>query len=319
MSGFVKIRRGILDHLLSGLISIFEFGIYVILHLQADYRTGVWTGSAPRLRAAGPRGARMRDLQRALHRLGEIGFIRIFRTPGKRGNYHVLIHKFESTDTALSGKRLNAFKSSSWEQLVFEVCTDDNTDSTDSDTDAHTDTATDSALKGDRLKASKSSDCRRPAPGVCAESATDSDTDARTDTARYQEEEQEKEKGLNPSRSRSRSRANTDSDPLFQKFWHDYPRKIRKRESHSSWRALSEPDRIMAIEALAAFKVCSQWRKENGEYIPSPHRFLGDRRFENPPERKDNNNAATIRKSGSGLADPGALAKNLGLGKGASD
>jgi len=285
VSGFVKIRRGILDHLLCGIISIFEFGIYVILHLQADYRTGVWTGSAPRLRAAGPRGARMRDLQRALQRLGQIGFIRIFRIPGKRGNYHVLIHKFESTDTALIGRRLNAFKSSSWEELVFEACIDDDTDGADNDTDIAPDNDTDGALKGNRLNGSKSSGSQAPASGACAESATDSCTGARTDTARYQEEEQEeeKERSLNPTRSRSRSRATADSDRLFQKFWSDYPRKIRKKESYSAWRSLPEPDRIAAVEALVSFKGCNQWRKENGEFIPSPHRFLGDRRFENPP------------------------------------
>jgi hypothetical protein len=300
VTGFVKIRRGILDHLLSGIISIFEFGIYVILHLQADYRTGVWTGSAPRLRAAAPRGARKRDLQRALQRLGEIGFIRIFRIPGKRGNYHVLIHKFESTDTALSGKRLNAFKSSSWEELVFEACTDDDTDGTDNDTDTATDGDSDGALKGKQLNASKSSGSQAPASGACADSATDSCTDARTDTARYQEEEreEEKEKSLNPSRSRSRSRPNADADPLFQKFWSDYPRKIRKRESYAAWCSLSAPDRIAAVEALVSFKASSQWRKENGEYIPSPHRFLSDRRFENPPvERKNNAAGSGTRKN----------------------
>jgi hypothetical protein len=194
VSGFVKIRRGILDHLLSGIISIFEFGIYVILHLQADYRTGVWTGSAPRLRAAAPRGARMRDLQRALQRLGEIGFIRIFRTPGKRGNYYVLIHKYESTDAALKGKRLNAFQSPSWQELVFEFCTDDDTDGADSDTDTALEEATDRAPRDGRLNGSKSSGCEKPVRGVCAENATDDDTDARTDAARYQEEEQEREK-----------------------------------------------------------------------------------------------------------------------------
>src|SRR5579885_3495750 len=288
VAGFVKIRRGILDHLLSGIISIFEFGIYVILHLQADFRTGVVKTSAPRLRAAAPRGAKMRDIQRALQRLSHIGFIRIFRISGKRGNYHVLIHKFECTDAALRGKRLNAFKSSSWEELVFEACTDDGTDGADDGTDADTDDGTDAALKTERLNASKSSSSQAPVAGARTQRVTDGCTDARTDAAPYQEveQEEEKEKSLNPLRSRSRSRASADSDPLFQKFWSDYPRKIRKRESYSAWRSLSETDRIAAVEALVSFKASNQWREENGKFIPGPNRFLGDRRFENPPVEK---------------------------------
>ena len=128
MSGFVKIRRGIVEHLLSGAIGFLEAGVYLTIHLQADYRTGVWTGSAPRLAATAPRGATLRDIQRALNRLAEIGFIRVFHTRGARGNYRVLIHKFEVETPALKGKRLNAFKSENWREPVYESCAEDGTE-----------------------------------------------------------------------------------------------------------------------------------------------------------------------------------------------
>lgn len=122
MTGFIKIRRGIEEHLIAGTIGFFETGIYVAMHLQADFRTGVWVGSAPRLAATAPRGASLRDIQRAMERLAEIRFIRVFHTPGSRGNYRVLLHKFEPQTPALKGKRLNAFKSENWRDLVFETC-----------------------------------------------------------------------------------------------------------------------------------------------------------------------------------------------------
>lgn len=120
--GFVQIRCGIEDHLIAGGIGAFEVGVYLVLHLQADFKTGVWTGSAPRLMGTAPRGASLRDMQRALNRLEKIGFIRPFHRHGKRGNYRVLIHKYEPQSGALRGKRLNAVKSESWESAVYEPC-----------------------------------------------------------------------------------------------------------------------------------------------------------------------------------------------------
>jgi hypothetical protein len=119
-AGFVAIRRGIEEHLLSGNLGFFEMGVYLVIHLQASFRTGVWTGSAPRLAATAPRGANVRDVQRALQRLEEIGFIRSFHQQGARGNYRVLIDKYEPTTGALKGKRLNAAKSGTWQRPHYE-------------------------------------------------------------------------------------------------------------------------------------------------------------------------------------------------------
>ena len=123
MSGrFAKIRAGLEEHLVTGLLSAFDVGVYLILHLQADMRTGIWIGSAPRLLATAPRGRSRRDMQRALSRLAQIEFIRSFHRHGVRGNYRVLLHKFEPQFGALKGKRLNAMKSESWKAPIYEVC-----------------------------------------------------------------------------------------------------------------------------------------------------------------------------------------------------
>jgi len=124
-NGFVKIRRGLEPHLLSGRLGLIELGTYLLIHLQADFETGVWIGSAPRLLAAAPRGSNLRDIQRAIQRLAKIGFIRAFQLRGQRGNYRVLINKYEPEFGALRGKRLNAVASTSWQAPVYEACADD--------------------------------------------------------------------------------------------------------------------------------------------------------------------------------------------------
>lgn len=118
--GYAIIRVGVLDHLLSGRLGLFELGIYAAIHLQADFRTGVWWGSAPRLLASAPRGTSLRRIQEGLDRLREIGFLRPFHVPGRRGNYRVFVDKYDVKLGALSGKRLNAWKSETWKSPVYE-------------------------------------------------------------------------------------------------------------------------------------------------------------------------------------------------------
>jgi hypothetical protein len=96
-----------------------------MIHLQVDFETGIWIGSAPRLLATAPRGAKLRDVQRALQRLKKIGFIRTFNEHGKRGNHRVLVHKYEPQFGALRGQRLNVVASTSWQAPVYEACADD--------------------------------------------------------------------------------------------------------------------------------------------------------------------------------------------------
>lgn len=126
---YVPIRPGILEHLLRGDISACEFGIYAIIHLQADFKTGIWRGSAARIANAAPRGTDLRRVQRALERLVDLGLLKPFRTPGRRGNYPVLINKYTVRSGALKGKRLNAERSSDWRKPIYEACADSDTES----------------------------------------------------------------------------------------------------------------------------------------------------------------------------------------------
>jgi hypothetical protein len=126
---YVPIRPGIMEHLLRGDISALEFGVYVMVHLQADFSTGIWRGSAPRILNSAPRGADLRQVQRAIEHLSKIGLLKAFSVQGKRGNYPVLINKFTVRSGALSGMRLNASKSLSWQHPVYEPCADSDAES----------------------------------------------------------------------------------------------------------------------------------------------------------------------------------------------
>lgn len=124
-ASFAIIRGGILDHLVRGRVGLFELGLYTVVHLQADFSTGIWWGSAPRLVGSAPRGTSLRDVQRGLETLKDCSFLRPFHIEGKRGNYPVLIHKYDVRIGAQKGKRLNAWKSLSWEKRTYEVCAED--------------------------------------------------------------------------------------------------------------------------------------------------------------------------------------------------
>jgi hypothetical protein len=124
MKGFVIIRGGIVDHLLAGNISLFDLGVYLVIQLQADFRTGVWRGSAPRLLATASRGTNLRQVQRALQNLTNQGLLRSFHVRGKRGNFCVLLDRYEIKMGALRGKRLIASKSEDWRNPYYETCAD---------------------------------------------------------------------------------------------------------------------------------------------------------------------------------------------------
>jgi hypothetical protein len=126
---FAILRSGILDHLLAGKLGYGELGIYAAVHLQADFRTGIWIGSAPRILATAPRGTSLREVQRRLQTLTEIRFLRPFHTHGARGNFPWLIDKYEVKLGALKGKRLNAWQSVSWRSPFYECCAQDDADS----------------------------------------------------------------------------------------------------------------------------------------------------------------------------------------------
>ena len=116
-SGYVPIRRGLLDHIRSGDLTHEEALAYVITILEADCETGLWRGSA---KALGPYNYSHRAARHILEQLGKKGYIKRFTKKGRRGNYPVLVNKYGVTRGRWAGRKLNADKTLNWKEPVYE-------------------------------------------------------------------------------------------------------------------------------------------------------------------------------------------------------
>ncbi len=119
-SGYVKSRRGILEHLRSGKITKEEYTIFDILVKLADPSTGGWIGSAKAI--AGNFNFSMRITRRTLETLERKGYIKRFTKPGKHTNYPILINKYDVTQGSKQGTRLNAAATIDYDYPVYESC-----------------------------------------------------------------------------------------------------------------------------------------------------------------------------------------------------
>jgi uncharacterized protein YdaU (DUF1376 family) len=114
------------------------------------------------------------------------------------------------------------------------------------------------------------------------------------------------------NRSRTRAgKAPSQADPLFAKFWDDYPRKIRRKEAETSWRRLSEAERLAAVEALSAFIASDAWQEQAGKFVPSPCRFLSEKRWEHPPVADRQKGARDARNGSARLRGDDLTQANL--------
>jgi len=85
----------------------------------------------------------------------------------------------------------------------------------------------------------------------------------------------------------ARAEAGAEADPRFQQFWDAYPHKIRRPDAAAAFAELDpSPDLFAAIlAAVEAQKAGPLWQRNQGQYIPFPHNWLLERRWEDrPPE-----------------------------------
>ena len=110
MENFTAIRNGILDHLRDGKLCPFDLGIYLFLHLRADWSTGIYRGCALTIAHSFADPGLKKHVQKSLARLRDRKYVNYKKGDGTRGGYDVLIHKYQVTVAGLSGTRLNAWK-----------------------------------------------------------------------------------------------------------------------------------------------------------------------------------------------------------------
>lgn len=126
-AGFYKRRRGILEHIDAGAIDLLESGIHDLLLLRANLLIGsacsipigVCFTSAPAIHAHCRRVSE-RTIQRCLEHLEELKFLKTWKTPGKRGNFPVLVCRASVHDLSGNEYRINGAKTVDWRKPVFE-------------------------------------------------------------------------------------------------------------------------------------------------------------------------------------------------------
>lgn len=131
-SGFYKRRRGVLEHLEAGRISLLDLAVHDLICLRANavvgngsaIPSGVWFGSATAIHALCPREISERAIQRSLQHLENIGWIKRWMTPGKHGNYPILIARYSVAE--LSGKEyiVTADATTDWQHPKLECVTE---------------------------------------------------------------------------------------------------------------------------------------------------------------------------------------------------
>lgn len=125
--GFYKRRRGILEHIEAGTIDLLESGIHDFLSLKANLLigspcsipVGVVFTSAPAIHPYYRRVSE-RTIQRCLEHLESIGWLKLFNTQGKRGNYPVIVCRASVHDMSGNEYRINGAKTTDWRNPVYE-------------------------------------------------------------------------------------------------------------------------------------------------------------------------------------------------------
>ena len=78
-------------------------------------------------------------------------------------------------------------------------------------------------------------------------------------------------------------------DELAKAIWGEYPQIGRTRSSKSQLKeAIAKLSPMPSVSdvttSLSLWKKCDQWTKQEGEFVPAVHRFVKDRKFDDPPQ-----------------------------------
>jgi hypothetical protein len=122
--GWYPRRRGILEHLEQGTITLLDDAVHDFLCLTADHRTGVTWVSAEKIHVLAGAGISLRAIQRSLAKLEVLEWVKRFRVHGKRGNYATLIGRYFVRDASLRWWSVNLSRTNDWRNVQFDPVTD---------------------------------------------------------------------------------------------------------------------------------------------------------------------------------------------------
>ena len=68
----------------------------------------------------------------------------------------------------------------------------------------------------------------------------------------------------------------------FERFWAAYPRREGKQAARAAWAAVAPNEALQGaiLAAVARQKRGAQWKKDDGQFIPHPAKWLEARRWE---------------------------------------
>ncbi|MCL2474851.1 MAG: hypothetical protein FWF37_01775 [Chloroflexi bacterium] len=66
----------------------------------------------------------------------------------------------------------------------------------------------------------------------------------------------------------------------FEEFWALYPNKQKKAETYQVWQQIDQSLIHKILEVLPRAKLCREWLKEEGRFIPHPKTWLNQKRWE---------------------------------------
>jgi hypothetical protein len=122
--GWYPRRRGILEHLDKGFISLLDLAVHDFLCLIADHRTGVAWASSEKIYALCPLEINSRAIRRSLAKMEEIGWLKRFRVRGRRGNYPIIIARYFVRDASGNWMSVNAERTTDLSNIQFDVVRD---------------------------------------------------------------------------------------------------------------------------------------------------------------------------------------------------
>ena len=245
--GWYKRRRGILEHIESGKISILEAGIHDYLSLKANLvigspcalPVGVCFTNAAEIHAHCPEVSE-RTIRRSIARLERLGWTKTWKIQGQRGRYPVLLARSSVHDGAGKEFRINAAKTTDWRHPAYEPCRERAVSSPSSvreeasktldlsvSTNVNTSiNAGDLREQTDRLSVTEPAgrEVRREKKSV------------RTSFAFAKEEKEEKSTSSGAGHDfKSMSDESRTSAPFFL-FWKAYPKKEQRRRAKAIWK-----------------------------------------------------------------------------------
>jgi hypothetical protein len=120
MTGWYPRRRGILDHLERGTVSLLDIAVHDVLSLWADHKTGICFASAHKIIALCPADFSYKSVQRSLAKLEKLAWIKRWMKPGQKGNYPVLVSRFFVRDVSMNWMSTNADRTTNWRDVQFD-------------------------------------------------------------------------------------------------------------------------------------------------------------------------------------------------------